>query len=85
VRWSAPGIGQRVLETMVKANLTTRLQATYQMTQAAGVDFRMAYLDVPFASVSPIDFNVDYMQQLFDLGLNNGRDSSTWLTSPPTR
>jgi predicted acylesterase/phospholipase RssA len=85
VRWSAPGIGQRVLETMVKANLTTRLQATYQMTQAAGVDFRMAYLDVPFASVSPIDFNVDYMQQLFDLGLNNGRDNSTWLISPPTR
>jgi predicted acylesterase/phospholipase RssA len=84
VRWSAIGIGKRAFETAIKANLNTRLQATWQIAKANTINFRMAYLDVPFASVSPIDFNIEYMQNLYEIGLRKGQIANTWLDTPAT-
>ncbi len=83
VRWSAPAFAKRSVETMMHANLATHLQETWRMAQASGVHYHLAYLDIPFAPVSPIDFNVPYMRRIHALGLEKGGQAKTWLDVPP--
>jgi predicted acylesterase/phospholipase RssA len=83
VRWSAAGIGKRSIQTLLKASLNTRLQSTWRLAHESGVAFRMAYLDVPFDGVSPVDFDIAYMQRLYALGLGRAADPKTWLDTPP--
>jgi predicted acylesterase/phospholipase RssA len=83
VRWSAAGIGKRSFETLLKANLNTRLQATWRLAQANGIAFRMAYLDVPFPGVSAVAFDASYMRRLYDLGLQKAANPKTWIDAPP--
>jgi hypothetical protein len=83
LKFKATAVIKRSLETIVKANLNTRLLATNQMAQAQGVAFHVAYLDVPFPGVSPINFDVDYMRMIYDLGVIAGQRDETWLRAPP--
>lgn len=83
LKLKATAVIKRSLETIVKANLNTRLLATNQMAQAQGVAFHVAYLDVPFPGVSPINFDVDYMRTIYELGLIAGQRNETWLRAPP--
>jgi hypothetical protein len=83
VPFRSPAVIKRSLETVIKANLNTRLLATSQMARENGIAFRLAYLDVPFESVSPIDFNLDYMRKIYSLGEIAGRRTDTWLQAPP--
>lgn len=83
VKWSAPSIAKRSLDTVVKANLNARLQSTWQMARANGISFHLAYLDVPFPSVSPIAFDIEYMQRLYELGVGKAKTLATWQGNPP--
>jgi predicted acylesterase/phospholipase RssA len=83
LKFKAADVIKRSVETVIKANLNTRLLATAQMAREAGVAFRLAYLDVPFAGVSPIDFNLDYMRKIYALGESAGRRPDVWLNAPP--
>jgi predicted acylesterase/phospholipase RssA len=74
---------KRSLETVIKANLSTRLLATAQMARAEGVALRLAYLDVPFEGVSPVDFDLAYMRKVYALGEAAGQRPETWLSAPP--
>jgi Patatin-like phospholipase len=81
--FKAPAVIKRALETVIKANLNTRLLATAQMTRENNIAFRLAYLDVPFPGVSPVNFDLDYMRKIYTLGETAGRRPETWLDRPP--
>lgn len=83
LKFKATAVIKRSLETVIKANLNTRLIATSQMTQANGIAFHLAYLDVPFPGVSPIYFDLDYMRKIYKLGEAAGQRNEMWLTAPP--
>ncbi|MEY2927577.1 MAG: hypothetical protein RL367_2054 [Pseudomonadota bacterium] len=83
VRWSAPAFAKRSVETIMKANLAAHLQESWRMAQASGVHYHLAYLDVPFAAVSPIDFDLAYMRRIYALGLEKGGQPETWRDTPP--
>jgi predicted acylesterase/phospholipase RssA len=83
IKFKASALIRRALETTIKANLNTRILATAQMATARGIAFRLAYLDIPFASVSPIDFDLAYMRSIYLLGEKAGTRPETWLAEPP--
>jgi predicted acylesterase/phospholipase RssA len=83
VKWKAAAIGRRAIQTLLKANLRTRLQVTAQSAKANNVTFNLAYLDVPFPSVSPVKFDIGYMQRLYAIGAAQGARPDSWRREPP--
>lgn len=84
VKWNAASVGRRALETLIKANLNTRMATIWQMTKAHGIAFHMTNLDVPFPTASPINFDVSYMRRLYSIGVTRGRETSAWRNDLPS-
>lgn len=84
LKWQAPAVGKRALQTLLKASLSTRLLVTKQMTEANNIVFQLAYLDVPFPSASPIEFDATYMQRLYEIGFAQGQRDQSWSNTLPS-
>jgi hypothetical protein len=83
VRMSAASIGVRALETIIKADLWSKLVQARADAQRTGALFNFAFLDVPYAGVSAIDFDVTYMRNIFAFGRTRGLAGGQWLTELP--
>jgi predicted patatin/cPLA2 family phospholipase len=83
VKWSTLAIGRRVLQTLLKASLRTQLTVTEQSTRSNNIAFRFAYLDVPFPSASPVEFDASYMKRLYEIGKSQGERPEIWESEVP--
>jgi hypothetical protein len=84
LKWQTPAVGKRVLQTLLKASLSTRLLVTKQMADANHISFQLAYLDVPFPSASPTEFDATYMQRLYEIGFAQGQRDQSWNDTLPS-
>jgi predicted acylesterase/phospholipase RssA len=83
VKLSASGVGGRALETIIKADLLSKLIQAQTDAHRAGATFNLAFLDVPYSGVSAIDFDVTYMRNIFAFGRTRGLAGGQWLTEAP--
>jgi len=76
-------IAGRAYSTLVKTHARFTVNATYALTQRAGIDFNLTYLDevVPYEISDP--FNTDYMRRLFAIGHEKALSADVWRKSPP--
>ena len=75
-------VGDRGLDTMIKAQTRASLDATYAFTKRAGIGFHVASIDraVPYSALDP--FNADYVRTLFKLGYDEAISGQVWKTAP---
>ena len=71
-------ISARAVQSMVKANLTLALNATYQAMRSAGIQFGAARLRTQAPGVSPIHFERSYMQRIYAEGFDHGSQPDVW-------
>lgn len=71
-------IGARMVQSMVKANLTLALSATHQAMRSAGIEFGAARLRTEAPGVSPIHFERSYMQRIYAEGFEHGSQPGVW-------
>lgn len=83
VKLNVADVGARVLDTLIKADLATKLRVAREEAADVGATFRFTYLDVPFESVSAIDFDPAYMRKIFAIGRERGMAGVNWLTDVP--
>ncbi len=83
VKLNVADVGARVLDTLIKADLATKLRVAREEAADVGATFRFTYLDVPFESVSAIDFDPAYMRKIFAIGRERGVAGVNWLTDVP--
>jgi hypothetical protein len=83
VKMNAAGVGARSVETLIKSNLGSKLRLVQTDAARLNVNFRLAYLDVPMAGVSAIDFDITYMRKIFSLGRERGLAGGAWLDAVP--
>jgi predicted acylesterase/phospholipase RssA len=83
VRMSAAGVGVRALETIIKADLLSKLIQAQSAAHRVGAKFNLAFLDVPYPGVSAIDFAITYMRNILALGRTRGLAGGRWLTEAP--
>jgi hypothetical protein len=80
---SVAKVGARALDTLIKADLATKLRVARDEAADAGAAFHFAYLDLPFEGVSAIDFDPDYMRKIFAIGRDRGQAGINWLGDVP--
>lgn len=75
-------VGDRGLDTMIKAQTRRSLDATYAFTKRAGIGFHVASIDraVPYSALDP--FNASYVRTLFKLGYEQAISGQVWKTAP---
>jgi Patatin-like phospholipase len=83
VTWKAGVIARRSIQTLLKSNLRTQLSATAQTAKSYNIAFELAYLDVPFPSASPIEFDIAYMERLYSIGFAKGESPVAWQSALP--
>lgn len=83
VKWKAAAVARRSIQTLLKANLRSQLSATAQTAKSNNIAFELAYLDVPFPSASPIEFDIPYMERLYAIGLAQGESEAIWQSALP--
>jgi hypothetical protein len=83
VKLNVAEVGARVLDTLIKADLATKLRVAREEAADAGAAFRFAFLDVPLEGVSAIDFDPAYMRKIFAIGRERGMAGIAWLNDVP--
>jgi len=75
-------VGDRGLETMIKSQTRSMLDATYAFSKRARIGFHVASIDrsIPYRALDP--FNVDYMRALFKLGYDQALSGQVWKGAP---
>ena len=76
-------VAGRAYSTLIKSHARATINATYGLTQRAGIRFNLAYLDeaVPYSMSDP--FNTTYMRRLFAIGYEKALSSKAWKRTPP--
>ena len=75
-------IGDRGLDTMIKAQTRASLAATYAFAKRAGIGFHVASIDrsVSYNALDP--FNAAYVNTLFKLGYEEALSGQVWKSAP---
>lgn len=83
VKSSTLAIAGRAYSTLVKTHARATVNATYTLTQRAGVNFNLTYLDeiVPYEISNP--FDTEYMRRLFTIGHKKALSTHGWRKRPP--
>jgi hypothetical protein len=71
-------IGSWAVASIIKSNLMLALETAQQKSRENGIRFGMAYLDTDRPGVSPIDFDIPYMQAMYALGHDRARRPDFW-------
>lgn len=76
-------IAKRAMSTLVAAGGVDDLYRIYSTTKRDGVEFNLAYIGDDFSTAYKGPFDLEYMNALFDYGLELGRRGYDWRKSPP--
>lgn len=77
------GITERALNTIIKYQGVGDLYRIYTLSKLDGVDFNLAVIPGNFKVERKEEFDLNYMNQLFNLGYDQGRWGYAWLKYPP--
>jgi hypothetical protein len=76
-------IAGRAISTMIHSSGTNDIARIYFVTQRDGVDYNLAYIGSDFDAPHPTDFDMAYMNSLFDYAYQLGRAGYDWKKAPP--
>jgi hypothetical protein len=77
------GITERALNTIIKYQGVGDLYRIYTLSKLDGVDFNLAVIPEDFKVERKEEFDRNYMNQLFNLGYDQGRRGYSWMKYPP--
>jgi predicted acylesterase/phospholipase RssA len=77
------GISERALNTIIKFQGVGDLYRIYSLSKVDGVDFNLAVIPGDFNVTRTEEFDRNYMNQLFDLGYDQGQRGYPWMKYPP--
>jgi len=77
------GITERALNTIIKYQGIGDLYRIYALTKVDGWDFNLAAIPGDFNVQRQEEFDRNYMNQLFNLGYDQGRRGYAWMKYPP--
>jgi hypothetical protein len=83
VKSATLAIAGRAYSTLVKTHARSTVNATYALTQRAGIKFNLTYLDEVVAYKITDPFNTDYMRRLFAIGHQKAVSGNAWRKRPP--
>ncbi|MGD0826912.1 MAG: patatin-like phospholipase family protein [Desulfobaccales bacterium] len=77
------GITERALTTIIKYQGIGDLYRIYALSKLDGWDFNLAEIPEDFNVQRQEEFDRNYMNQLFNLGYDQGRRGYSWMKYPP--
>jgi hypothetical protein len=77
------GITERALNTIIKYQGIGDLYRIYTLSKLDGWDFNLAVIPEDFKVERKEEFDRNYMNQLFNLGYDQGRIGYSWMKYPP--
>jgi hypothetical protein len=77
------GITERALNTIIKYQGIGDLYRIYTLSKLDGWDFNLAEIPEDFNVQRQEEFDRNYMNQLFNLGYDQGRRGYSWMKYPP--
>ena len=77
------GITERALNTIIKYQGIGDLYRIYTLSKLDGVDFNLSVIPEDFKVERKEEFDRNYMNQLFNLGYDQGRRGYSWMKYPP--
>ena len=77
------GITERALNTIIKYQGIGDLYRIYALSKLDGVDFNLAVIHGDFNVERQEEFDRNYMNQLFNLGVDLGKRGYPWMRYPP--
>jgi len=77
------GITERALNTIIKYQGIGDLYRIYTLSKLDGVGFNLAVIPEDFKVERQEEFDRNYMNQLFNLGYDQGRRGYPWMKYPP--
>lgn len=81
---SVPDIAARTIDVILFASLQDRVNSAYTWSQSNAASYRLTYIDQDYEIEDHDLFAQDFMQELYDYGLERGRNA-TWQVRPPAR
>ncbi len=76
-------IANRSISALIRSQGVGDLYRIYSTAQRDGLDFNLAYIPATFDTVPGESFDVEWMQELFELGYQEGRKGYSWRKNPP--
>lgn len=76
-------IVQRAISSLIQTQGIGDLYRIYHTTQLDGVNFNLAFIGPDFQFPHTSDFDIAYMQALFDYGYQRGLQGNEWQKYPP--
>jgi predicted acylesterase/phospholipase RssA len=76
-------VAQRSILTLTKNQGVGDIYRIYLMTQRDRIDFNLATIPADFTDKSPEPFDQQYMQKLYKVGHELGRNNYPWAKTPP--
>jgi len=76
-------IAGRAVSSLIQNQGVGDLYRIYATTQRDGVDFNLAYIPATFTVPLNEPFEQHYMQELFNLGYEEGKQGYNWQKTPP--
>ncbi len=76
-------IAGRAISSLIQTQGIGDLYRLYVQAQHDGIDYNLAFIPSSFKAVSKEAFDRDYMNQLYQVGFDLGRNGYPWQKTPP--
>ena len=76
-------IAQRSISTLIKTQGIGDLHQIHELTQLNDIAYNLAFIPGDFPDTSKEPFDLEYMNALFDLGYQKGKEGYRWAQLPP--
>jgi predicted acylesterase/phospholipase RssA len=83
VKASTLSVIERSLWTMIKSHQLSDIYRIYRLAKDDGVEFNVAAVPPTFNTVAKETFDKAYLADLYQIGVEHGRDTTRWLVAPP--
>ena len=80
---TALALGARSMSTVLKNQTIGDLIRMHSKARAEGIDYNLAYIPRTFKVPRPGPFDLRYMQALYAVGLQLGKEGYKWSKAPP--
>lgn len=80
---TALALGARSMSTVLKNQTIGDLIRMHSKARAEGIDYNLAYIPSTFKAPRPGPFDLRYMQALYGVGLQLGKEGYKWSKAPP--
>jgi len=76
-------IAGRSISSLIRTQGIGDLYMIYMLTQRDGIDYQLAYIPDEFERQAEEPFDMDYMNELYELGYQMAVKGYPWIDEPP--